>query len=125
MRCRFSAEIELRPFIAAMADDFAEEYHEVCLIPSKDEGTAKDGGMIRVATNRNPKWYRDLCTAFPKRGAKPKKKPRSSVEKIDVLNAIRSLSVRGVSTSKYAPLILDEAKRRFEADGFVAFVDQF
>lgn len=124
-RCRFFADPELSSALDEMAFEFSESYHEVILLPSRIESTAKDGGCIRVATNRNPKWYRDMCARFPKKRGRARKKPRTHIKKGEVLVTIQRLAQRGVSTSKYCPYILDEAKRRFENNNIVPFYNQF
>ena len=124
-RCRFFADPELSTVLDEMAFEFGESYHEVILLPSKIETCANDGGCIRVATNRNPKWYREMCARFPKKRGRARKKPRTHIKKEEVLVTIQRLAGRGVSTSKYCPYILDEARRRFENNNIIPFDNQF
>lgn len=114
---------ELIPFVEEMLLDFAQEFHEVCLVPGNDDNKTTEGRMIRVASNRNPKWYRDMCAAYPK--GRPRKKPQTSVEKGEVLASLRRVVERGYTRSKYAGFFLGEAKRRYELEGFKLFDDQF
>lgn len=115
---------DLAPFLQSLIDDFATEYLDVYLVPNKDEAKERDGRHLRAAMNRNPLWYRRICAAFPKRKQRRRKKPQSSVTKDDVIYAVQVIIKRGWSKSKYAPFILDEARRRYEAE-FVPFEDQF
>lgn len=115
---------ELAQFIEEMIDDFATDFHEVCLVFNKDENKEQDGRHIRAASNRNPWWYREICKAFPKRKQAKRKKPQSSVTKADVLNVMKTIMQKGKSESKYAPFIIEEAQRRHDAY-FVPFDGQF
>ncbi|MFA7287379.1 MAG: hypothetical protein WC055_00720 [Melioribacteraceae bacterium] len=111
-----------------MIDEFSENYLDVVLIPSKDHNTAMDGGMIRVAQNRNPEWYRNLCSNHPKKKQRTRKKPQTSIKKEDIISIIRNLIKTGDSKSKYVYFILDEINTRFELNTlneFVEFKDQF
>jgi hypothetical protein len=118
--CRF----DLALFIQDMTLDFSDEFHAVCVVPNKDEAKEQDGRHLRAATNRNPEWYRKICTAFPKRKQRRRKKPQTSIKKEDVLCVMQTLIHRGWSKSKYAPFILDEAQRRSEIE-LVPFDNQF
>lgn len=120
---KFVFPSELIPFVEEMLLDFAREFHEVCLVPGNDADKVKDGRLIRAASNRNPKWYRDMCAAHPK--GRPRKKPQTSVEKGEVLASLRRVVECGYTRSKYAGFFLEEAKRRHELEGFTPFDDQF
>jgi hypothetical protein len=115
---------ELALFLQSLIDDFATEYLDVYLVPNKDEAKERDGRHLRAAMNRNPLWYRRVCAAFPKRKQRPRKKSQSSVTKSDVIYIIQVIIRQGWSKSKYAPFILEEARRRYEAE-FTPFEDQF
>jgi hypothetical protein len=115
---------DLSLFIRDMIFDFEQEYHEVYCVPNRDENKEQDGRHIRVASNRNPEWYRKICAAFPKRKQKRRKKPQTSIKKEDVINVMNTIIRKGYSGSKYTPYILDEARRRMEGE-FVPFDGQF
>ena len=123
--CAYSPE--MAPYIEEMLLDLSEEYLDVCLIPSRVESVAKDGGMIRVVCNRNPLWYRQLCSHFPKTRQRRRKKPQTSIRKEDIVAVAYNLLKNGHSKSKYASFIVDEAQRRLELmeSKLIPFNDQF
>lgn len=108
-----------------MVDEFNESYLDVVLIPSKDHNTAIDGGMIRVAQNRNPEWYRNLCSNHPKRKQRTRKKPQTSIKKEDIISVMKSMIKNGSTKSKYSYYIIEEMNTRAEEYGFIKFKDQF
>jgi len=109
---------ELSPIIEEMLFEFMGSKPEICLIPSKDENCAKDGGMIRVATIVNPKWYQEMCADFPpvnwKNYNPHRKKQRTIVKRKDIVALMERILKNGESSSKYASYIIGEAERRLE-----------
>ena len=118
------SHFELADFIQSMIDDFITDYHEVYLVPNKDEWKESDGRHIRAPMNKNPLWYRKICEAFPKRKQPERKKKQTSVKKEDVIKVMNTLIKRGWSDSKYDPFIIEEARNRYERE-VVPFKDQF
>ena len=107
---------DLIPVIEEMLYEFIESKPETYLVPSRHEDCAKDGGMIRAAMVRNPEWYRNMCADFirpPKIKRRLKKHPRTRVKRKHTIAVIELIIKNGGSTSKYAPYIIEEAKRRY------------
>lgn len=106
---------ELIPILEEILYEFMDSKPEVCLIPSKIESCAKDGGMIRVATIQNPGWYKNMCLDFPRPGRGGKKKnPRTIIKRKETIRLIERLVKHKNSKSKYASYVTGEALRRFE-----------
>lgn len=121
---------ELVPILEEILFEFQTSKPEICLIPSKNESCAKDGGMIRVATISNPQWYRRMCSCFPRSGSGGRKKnPRTIVKRKGTEKNIKLLIKNLKSSSKYAPYIISEAQYRLELYQRVGdikpFKDQF
>lgn len=120
------------PILEEILWEFEGSSPEVCLIPSKDEACAKDGGMIRVATISNPEWYKKMCADFPRK-AQPSQlrekrfNKRTIIKRIGTARIIRTLIKYRESKSKYAPYIIDEMDRRIEMheDQFEPWDNQF
>lgn len=107
---------DLIPILEEMLYELSTNRLETCLVPSRIESYRDSGGMIRVSTSNNPKWYKDLCDLFPDSRPKGrnKKKPRTIVKRKHILKLLDCLIRNHKSPSKYAHHIIDEAKRRNE-----------
>lgn len=109
-----------------MLDELLECKLEVCLVPQTDNYENDDGKMLRVAYNKNPKWYIELCQTREKPEyrfdtkrekyikRKMRKNPQSNIKRGDIIKVIIHMIEKQKSRSKYAETILEHARDRSE-----------
>lgn len=86
------------------------------LAPSRVPEVAARGGMIRVVVERNPRWYRDFCAAYPKNRRRPrrKNKPDTKIRRGLTLRALREIEggrCQTVYAERLIPFVDEEAER--------------
>lgn len=101
---------DLALYLDMMIQDMEENRLEVCLVPSRDDSCAQDGGMIRAACGVNPKWYSDLCRMYPRAGTEHRKHPRTIIKRRNVLCTLRTMRDKGRTCSKYAEYLIKVAE---------------
>ena len=107
---------DLIPLLDEMYFELSSERLEVCLIPSKQEGCAKDGGMIRAVCAQNPEWYQKLCFNYPCTRTKKRsnRKDHTRIKRRNVLQLLERMVRNKKSNSMYAGDLLEVAKTRKE-----------
>lgn len=110
---------ELIPYIGDMLTELWECQLNVCLIPSTDEQTKEDGGMIRVAISKNPEWYSELCSSHIRK-SKKKKKFRTIIKRRNILEILEHMINSGFTKSKYGQYLLSIAENKKQTlDNFI------
>ena len=107
---------ELLPIIDEMLMELSTEKLEICLVPSTIPEVADDGGMVRAVCSQNPKWYQDMCEAFPSNRFKGRtaRKDYTKVNRRYILKLLVRMVTNGKTRSLYAPFILGVAKDRLD-----------
>lgn len=72
---------------------------------------------VREVENKNPKWYSEMCSLYPRTMDKGRKvrfrnKPRTIIKRKDTIIILQTLIKKGESVSKYAYHIIEEAEKR-------------
>jgi hypothetical protein len=109
----------LRETLSWMLVELDESGLRVELIPAPER--RHEGHQVRVAVDRNPQWYRDLCAMFPRhRRRRGDRYTDSTVKRADVRRCIELLLGRGTASQFAKPLLglaeaEDERLRRVAA----------
>lgn len=73
----------------------------VILIPQKR--FTNEGGMIRVAIDKSPRWYSKFCDAHPSSRKRNHRKPDTRIRRADVISLLTRMAEGVAVRSKYAP----------------------
>lgn len=71
-----------------------------------------EGGCKRVVTNKPPRWYRELCNAYPSSRGVRRGKFDTRIRRANILSILRRLSEGRDSCSKYVTDLLAIAQER-------------
>lgn len=95
--------------IQHMLDQLESSTLEVILVPQRRH--TNEGGMIRVAANRNCAWYRKFCDSHPSSRGTRRGLPDTRIRRASILSILRRLAAGLPSRSKYASELLGIARR--------------
>jgi hypothetical protein len=93
-----------------LLDELESHSLVVCLAPSKRHDR-RDWDMIRVVCDRPPSWYRALCNRHPSSRAVRRGRFDTRIKRANVLSVLRVLCSGRRSVSKYAPELIQIARR--------------
>lgn len=107
---------ELIPLLDEMLMELSTERLDVCLVPGSNPDAVKDGKMIRAAISQNPKWYKDLCQAYPCTRFKSRgdRKDYTKIKRQYILLVLERMISNKKSKSVYASFLLGIAEERKE-----------
>ncbi len=98
---------DLREEFEEMLNELESSQLEVALVPCKRH--TNEGGMIRVAVNKNPKWYSDLCNQYQRqRGFSDD----TYINRVSVLRSLKRLIRGGYPVGVTAMRLLVVARQR-------------
>ena len=101
---------ELKFILYEMREKFCSNRLKVILIPDPDPPNI--GACLRVASNSNTEWYREMCLDFPSCRKKQYRKFKTAVKRKSIERILNRLIEGKKSTSKYAQWILSYADSR-------------
>lgn len=91
-----------------LLDELESSRLEVCLVPLNPKlRNYNEGGMKRVASNKNAAWYRKFCGSHLSSRVRNHRKLDTKIKRRDILRILARLVAGKPSTSKYA----DELRR--------------
>lgn len=98
--------------LRVMADELESSRLVVALVPQRIR--TNEGGCVRVAVEKNAKWYRDFCAAYP---SARRRKNAAFDTRIRRTNTARALAamLRGEFRSAYCGHLLAIARHRAAA----------
>jgi len=120
----------LIPYLGDMLTELCECKLEVCLIPSQNDSTREDGGMIRVCIGKNPEWYSNLCSSYIRKSKKIKKQ-RTIIKRKNVIELLEHMIRNGYSKSKYCDYLVKiatdkkQVEDQYTLNQFEPWNDQF
>lgn len=79
---------------------------------------------IRVAVSKTPEWYQKLCLLYPRRGGKPRKKPRTNIKRRNILSTLNCMINYGFHYSRYGTYLIEIA-RGYRTGGTEPWNNQF
>lgn len=91
-----------------MYHEFIEKRLEVILIPQREP--ANVGACIRVASQNNCRWYRELCADFPSRRTRQYRKFKTKIKRRYITDIMERLLAGKKSKSAYADWITRYAR---------------
>lgn len=104
---------DLREEFEEMLNELESSCLEVVLVPHKNP--PNEGAMLRVAVNKNPKWYSDLCNSYvrqkPSRGHNSRL-PHTYINRASILRSLKRLVRGGYKRGVTADRLLVVAKQR-------------
>jgi hypothetical protein len=100
----------LHDVLEEMRNELEASSLEVVLVPQKRR--SNEGGMIRVAVNKNAKWYRDLCAANLSSRKRKNTAPDTLIKRAHVLRTLTQLLATDLE------LVGCERIATVDADGF-------
>lgn len=103
----------LRNALNEMLDELESYRLEVVLVPQRRY--TNEGGMIRVAAGKNPKWYSEFCYDHSSSRVRVHSKHDTRIKRRNTLRLLNRLILTGASRSKYAGHIRGLAMRRVNA----------
>ena len=94
--------------LEAMRAELESHQHEVALIPAPRPMHAMH--FVRVAVDKNPAWYRDLCRQFPSGRRDQNKHGRTEIKRRETLAAIDRLQRTGLVATVYDQRLIEAAR---------------
>lgn len=112
------ANIEIAPDEAAalteMRDELESHSLEVILVPQRR--FTNEGGMIRVAVDKNAPWYSRFCSRYSSSRRRNNLAHDTRIKRRDTLRVLDGLITKGRAVSQYAEDFLAEARARVRAN---------
>lgn len=100
---------ELRAAMAELGHELKRNRLDVVLAPAPDG--YERGRMVRVVQGENPEWYQRLCKQNPSSAKRVNRYWYTKISRYDIARQIHLLATQGWSVSKYAPFLIEEAKK--------------
>ena len=69
-----------------------------------------EGKLLRVATQQNPRWYRDFCSHYPSNRSRPRKRRHADtrIKRQSTLSSLKRMIETGTCKTDYDHRLLDE-----------------
>ena len=94
--------------LTEMLNELESHQLQVALVPAKEPKHSMH--FIRVAVDKNPKWYRGLCSRYPSSRRRPKFDTK--IRRYDTLRTLTRLLDGNGTSSRYAQDLIRIARNR-------------
>lgn len=98
---------DLIPYLKIMLKELEDNELKVVLIPSNDGDYRK---KIRSVEQKNPEWYSELCSMYPKEKQCVRKNLQSHIDRQEIFRILKALIKTYKTRSKYGEFLINTAK---------------